>query len=160
MNVPITRFEDVEELIKEITLKKILWATKKQWKDLTEEWSNEPFAAIDPTAMADQFREYQLNVTKVVKGLQGNIVAAEIKASVSDYAALLQVVTYLKNPALKKRFIEQITQLLGCNIFADEQFKFGKLLELRAFQYEQIYSILQLKRTNPSRHASESQQDD
>lgn len=142
MNIPITRFEDVEDLVKDVTLKSLLWETKQKWIDVTAEWSNMSFAVIDPVAMGDQLREYQLSVTKVCKGLPGNAVAADLKSSVSDYAALLPVVQDLKNPALKKRSIEQIAQLLGCNIFGDEHFKFGKLFELRAFNYvEQIAAI-------------------
>jgi len=142
MNIPVTRFEDVEELTKEVTLKNLLWDTKLKWQQLTEEWSNKPFAEIDPLAMTEELRDYQMNVAKAVKGLAGNIVAAELKSSVTDYASLLPVVSDLKNPALKKRFVERITQLLGCNIFEDQQLKFGRLFELRAFHFaEQISAI-------------------
>ncbi|EAX96982.1 Dynein heavy chain family protein [Trichomonas vaginalis G3] len=148
MNIPVTRFEDVEELTKEITLKKLLWDTKQKWKQLTEEWSNKPFSTINPQSMAEVIQEYQLNVTKVVKGLPGNVVAAELKVSITDYATLLPIVTDLKNPALKKRFLEQITQLLGANIFGDEQFKFGKLFELRAFNYAEQIAAISSQATN------------
>ena len=142
MNLQVTRFEDVEELNKEITLKNLLWETKVRWINLTEKWSNMPFAVIDPNEMTEELREYQLNAAKCAKGLQGNVVAVDLKASVSDYAALLPVVSNLKNPALKQKFVEQIASLLGCNIFADEGFKFGKLFELRAFHFvDQIAAI-------------------
>jgi dynein heavy chain len=71
------------------------------------------FAVIDPAAMTEELREYQIAANKCAKGLQGNVVAIELRASVGDYATLLPVVTDLKNPALKQRFIEQIAGLLG-----------------------------------------------
>ncbi|OHT09907.1 Dynein heavy chain family protein [Tritrichomonas foetus] len=148
MNLQVTRFEDVEELNKEITLKNLLWETKVKWINLTEKWSNMPFAAIDPNEMTEELREYQLSAAKCAKGLQGNVVAVDLKASVSDYAALLPVVSDLKNPALKQKFIEQIASLLGCNIFADEQFKFGRLFELRAFHFVDQISAISAQATN------------
>jgi dynein heavy chain len=148
MNLPITRFEDVEELNKEVTLKNLLWDTKVRWAALTSRWSDMPFAAVDPAAMTEELREYQIAANKCAKGLPGNVVAVELKASVGDYTALLPVVTDLKNPALKQRFIEQITSLLGCNIFGDEQFRFGRLFELRAFHYVDQIAAISAQATN------------
>jgi hypothetical protein len=63
---------------------------------------------LDANDMQEKLREYQKNISIVTKGLQGNIVALDLTASIADYVILLQIVSDLKNPDLQQKFHEQI----------------------------------------------------
>jgi hypothetical protein len=148
MGLNVTRFEDVEELIKDTSLKNILWETKFQYEQVMQQWEEFLLETLDANDMQEEFREYQKNISKVSKCLQGNIVALDLKASIADYAILLLIVSDLKNPALKQKFQEQISQLLNFNIFGEEAVKFGKLFELRAFHFADQFAAISAQATN------------
>lgn len=149
MGLAVTRFEDVDELTKDVLLKNLLWETKVKWTSVTEIWCNRTFASVDPNAMGDEIREYQIAAARVSKGLSSNLVALDFRSSVQEYASLMPVVQDLKNPALKKRNQDDIIALWGgFNIFSEEPIKFGKLFELRAFDYVEKITAISSQATN------------
>jgi hypothetical protein len=120
----------------------LLWETKAKWIALVGKWSDMRFSVIDPAAMTKEFCEHQTKANKSRKGLAGSLVADELKASVGNSDALLPLITDLNSFTIKQHFIQQITGLLGGNIFVDEQFRFSYLFQLRAFPcVDQIAAI-------------------
>ncbi|OHT00707.1 Dynein heavy chain family protein [Tritrichomonas foetus] len=148
MNLAKTKFDDVHELVADVALKQLLWETKTEWTNVTQQWFEQPFQAIDPPEMIGQLSDFQERSTRAQLGFPNNEVADELCASIQDFSNLLPIVTNLKNPALNQTHMDQITSLLGGEIFGNEEFKLGRLVDLHAFNYVEQISAISAQATN------------
>ena len=143
-----TDFDDVQQLVNNVELKKLLWDTKEEWAKKTEEWCETPFESINPEVMVQEINSFVEKANRVAAGLQGNAVAQDLKEKVDDFEHMVPIISDLKNPALKQTHTEQIEELLGDHFFTDPLFKFGKLVELKAYKHVDKITQISEQATN------------
>ncbi|EAY17883.1 Dynein heavy chain family protein [Trichomonas vaginalis G3] len=148
MMIPLTDFDDVMHLFVNVNLKKLLWDTKKEWSQKTEEWCNTSFQSVDPDKMVLEIQDFVTKASTVSQGLPENNVAQDLKKKVDYFAAMVPIISDLKNPALKQSHTEQIEKLLGDTFFNDPQFVFGKLVDLKAYLYVDKIRTISEQATN------------
>lgn len=148
MNLTVTKFDDVDSLVNDVYYKQLLWETKTEWMTMTKNWFQQTFKSIDPSALSGQLNDFQDRSLRAQMGLPNNEVADELRASISDFSNLLPIVSDLKNPALTQVHIDQITNLLGGDIFGDDEFRFGRLVDLQAYNFVDQISAISAQATN------------
>lgn len=148
MGLQVIKFDDVDDLVTNVHLKQLLWETKTEWITITDKWYQQSFKTIDPSAMIDQLNAFQERSLKAYSGLPNNEVADELRASISDFANLIPIVSDLKNPALNQSHMDQITSILGGDIFDNDSFKFGRLVELHAYNFVDQVAAISAQATN------------
>lgn len=142
MNLQKTKFDDINELVKDVKLKQLLWETKTVWENETKIWFSVNFNSIDSNLLIDKVGEYKHNAQVAAKELPKNPAADDLCATITDFSNLLPVVEDLKNPALQQTHMDQIEILLGAKIFGTDDFTFKELFDLQAFNYvDQIHLI-------------------
>lgn len=148
MLIPQTDFDDVMHLFTNVSLKKMLWDTKLLWAQKSEEWCNLSFQAVDSDKMVLEIQDFVTKSDTVAAGLEDNAVAQDLKKKVDYFAAMVPIISDLKNPALKQSHTEQIEKLLGDTFFNDPEFVFGKLVELKAYLYVDKIRTISEQATN------------
>ena len=66
----------------------------------------------------------------LVQGLPVNHIVPQLKTKVVQFKSGMPVVSSLKNPALKSRHWEAITDIIGTSIVNQKSFTLGKLIEM------------------------------
>ena len=148
MAVNKTEFDDVQHLVENVELTRLLWETKTQWLKMTDDWCNTPFASIDSEKMVEEIHRFVDKANKVAGGLPDNKVAQDLKERVDHFSTMVPIISDLKNPALKQTHTEQIEQLLGDSLFGDSGFLFGKLVNLKAYNFVAKISQISEQATN------------
>ena len=74
------KFEDVEECVEEVELKRNLWVGGKEWGDLVENWADMQFEQIDVAEMDELIQRYSKLTFKLERGLPKNNVVPRLKA--------------------------------------------------------------------------------
>lgn len=142
MSLTKTKFDDVNDLVKIVQMQQLMWETKTLWESETKTWFNLHFNSIDPATMTDRINQFKANAMLAAKELPENAAADDLCATITDFANLLPIIEYLKNPALQQTHKDQIELLLGAKIFDTDDFTFKKLFDLHAFNFgDQINTI-------------------
>jgi len=148
IGLPITPFDDVDQLVDNVYLKNLLWTTKQNWLEITTKWYTMPFISLESDHIVGTINDFLDKATTVYKGLNNNEVADSLYHQVHDFAALIPVISDLKNPALRQVHIDQIEKILGDKLFGDPEFPFGKLVDLKAYNYVDRIAAISDQATN------------
>ena len=142
LKVPVTRYDEVEELEGNLRLKKNMWQSLSDWGEQIEKWSNAPFDSLNTEHMQQQVQRYAKVVNQCEKGLPANTVLPILREKVDTFKVLVPVVVALRNEALRQHHWEQIELAIHSDIDRGDAFTLGYLLELRVQEYkEQIEAI-------------------
>jgi hypothetical protein len=83
--VPPARFEELEDTLCELKLKKTMWQAVKDWRAYVIDWKSTPMANVNTETINAKVQYYSKLVYQLARGLPGNPVVAMLKASVSDF---------------------------------------------------------------------------
>ena len=140
--VEITKYDALEEAHAELKLKQLLWTAIDDWDNLLEEWTTIPFDTLDPEAMNNTALKYAKSVMQLEKGLPPNQVVPMLKEKVETMRERLPVITDLRNPTLKQRHWDVISEILEYEFSDEEPLTLGKLSEINAFKSgEQLQEV-------------------
>jgi len=142
LKVPVTRYEEVENLEGNLRLKKNMWQGLHDWGEQVDGWSTAPFESLNTEVMQQQVNKYAKICSQVEKGLPANTVLPLLKDKVDTFKSLVPVVVALRNDALKEHHWAQIEEAIHTEMDRGENFTLGYLLELHVDEYrEQIETI-------------------
>ena len=142
LKLPIEEFEVLDEVGSDLSLKLRLWRDKAEWTKLRTSMLSTDISTIDVGMMEKELTKYNRTVFLAGKGLPNNDVVPFLKESVDELNPVLPVVVDLRNPALKDRHWEELTELLGIDIQKEENFTLNDLIEKKvSLKQEEISTI-------------------
>ncbi|RYH31858.1 hypothetical protein EON65_01740 [archaeon] len=142
LRLPVDDFEIIEEISADLYLKIRLWNDRVEWDKLQTRILESPITALDITLLERELVKYNKTVTMASKGLPLNKVVPKLKASVDDINPVLPIVTDLRNPCLKDRHWEKITNLIGFNIHESEEFTLSDLINKGVTKFQEEISVI------------------
>ena len=128
LRLPVDDFEILEEINSDLYLKIRLWNDRVEWSKLRQKILDSPINALDVAMLERELARYNKTVAMSTKGLPLNKVVPKLKNSVDEINPVLPIVTDLRNPCLKDRHWEKITNLVGFNILESENFTLSDLI--------------------------------
>ena len=136
LNVDIHNFEVVSEITEQLNLRKTLWNSLKEWKELTEKWIGQQFSAIDAKEINTTAEHYSQITLKLDNELPENPVSKQLKLKVDTFVKAVPIIKALRNEQLKKSHWKDIKVLLNAEFeITDPEFTLGSLFELEAAKY-------------------------
>jgi dynein heavy chain len=137
LKLPVDEFELVEEIQSDLNLKIRLWNDRVEWTKLRTRILESPINNLDVTMLEKELSKYNKTIALTSKGLPLNKVVPKLKASVDEINPVLPIVTDLRNPTLKDRHWEKITNLIGFNIQESENFSLSDLITKGVTKYQE-----------------------
>jgi dynein heavy chain len=132
--LPVTQYEKIGRLLKDFESYKNLWLTAADWMRWQESWMNDALVNIDPELMATNVQNAYKTMHKAVKyfkDIPGCLnVAQEIKQQIEDFRPHIPLIQGLRNPGMRNRHWEQLSNSLGMQIFPKANLTFAKCLEM------------------------------
>ena len=130
---PQTEYENLDEVMADLTLKTNLWEGVQEWSKLRTEWIDTPLEDIDTDFLDKVMAKFKKLTFKATKNLPGNPVVPKLKDSVQEFEPILPVVVNLRDPTLQDRHWEQIHEAIGITIKdengLDKDFTVGSIIE-------------------------------
>lgn len=127
------KFNDVNDLVKDVKYKQLLWETLSEWRVSTATWYEMDFTTVDVDKIAAEIEGYHASAMEALKNLPGNAVCEEFMGMIEDFKNLLPVIKDLNNKALKDEHKERIDTLIGGKVFEKGLYKIKYLYDLQAF---------------------------
>eukprot|EP01052_Picozoa_sp_SAG31_P002976 SAG31_NODE_109_length_24587_cov_111.480848_7_plen_3254_part_00 len=136
-------------MVDDITLKKKLWDSLREFGQLTESWVATKFEELDFESMQDEVTLYNKVTMQAERTLPANNVVPQLKTIVQTFKNTVPVIGDLRNDALKDRHWEKIERIIGNSIPRDkpEEFKFGTLLDFKVMHYKEQISVISTEAT-------------
>ncbi|XP_078000357.1 dynein axonemal heavy chain 1-like isoform X2 [Glandiceps talaboti] len=132
--LPLTNYDKLARLIKDFEPFKNLWITTSDWLKWHESWMNDPLTSIDSEQCERTVMESFKTMHKCVKyfkdipGVQN--VALEIKQWVEDFKPYIPLIQGLRNPGMRERHWQALSQELGFTVRPKQSLTFSKCLEM------------------------------
>eukprot|EP01039_Chlorochromonas_danica_P005727 gene5727-6311_t len=143
LKLPVDDFELVEEINADLALKIRLWNDKMEWAKLRQRIMESPIKELDVSMLEKELVKYNKTVAMASKGLPLNKVVPKLKASVDEVNPVLPIVVDLRNPCLKDRHWEKITNLIGFNINDPEvSFTLADLINKGVTRFQEEISVI------------------
>ena len=108
-------FNNVEKLKNEVGLRILLWRTRYEWAQVSEEWAALPFSLINPKELGQKADQFTKKVYRVEKNLPESPIIEELKKSVHNFREAMPVVTALRSQYLKEVHWDEIKRVLKSN---------------------------------------------
>ena len=145
----VERFDELKEVVDDITLKKKLWDALREFGALTEQWTTTKFDDLDFENMQDEVTGYNKISMSAERTLPANNVVPELKVMVKTFKNTVPIIGDLRNDALKERHWEKIERIIGNPIPRDkpEEFTFGTLVELKVMHFKEQISVISTEAT-------------
>ncbi|CAM9874991.1 unnamed protein product, partial [Sphacelaria rigidula] len=119
-----------------------LWSTAKEWTVSYEAWTTGSFLAIEAETLEADVERLGTAITKASrvfdnsgKVAQSNICNG-IKDKIAAFKPKVPAVVALRNPGMKPRHWEQLSEKLGYSLMPDENYTLEQLLELDLEPYQ------------------------
>ena len=142
LKLPVEEFEVLDEVGADLALKLRLWKDKADWTKLRASMLATGISTIDVGTMEKELTKYNRTVFLASKGLPNNDVVPFLKESIDELNPVLPVVVDLRNPALKDRHWDMLTELLGIDMQKEENFTLFDLIDKKvSLKQEEISTI-------------------
>lgn len=131
-----TDYERVEEIAREFQPYDTVWSTIGSWIKLEDEWRNGAFKHLNHGECERAVTESFKNVNRSVKHFQKaelpkiKAAAETTKKSIESFKPLLPMIEHLCNPGMCERHWQQLSDELGCEVRADDDFSLQKAIDL------------------------------
>jgi dynein heavy chain len=150
LRVPVTRYDEVEAVASNLSLKRSLWSSLDDWARQTEDWVQAPFESLNVEAMNGYVQRVDKVCKQCEKGLPENTVLPILKDKVDTFKAMVPVIDALRNPALRERHWNQIEDTIHSKVERGEGFTLGYLLELSVKEYRGEIEQIAVRATQES----------
>lgn len=130
---PPAEYEEMEETILEIGMKRRLWQSIVDIQTSSGEWFESFFKDVDANAMEQAVAQYGKVAYQVQKALPKNQAIAVLRDEVERWNKVLPVLGYLTNEALLQchwEELQKVTQIDLYDTFSNEKFTVEMLVEL------------------------------
>ncbi|TGZ66131.1 hypothetical protein CRM22_005485 [Opisthorchis felineus] len=133
--LPNTNYEKIPRLLKDFEPFKNLWLSAAEWLKTQEAVMNDPLSSIDAEQVEKQVQECYKTMhrsTRIFHELPGvQEVANQIKQAIEEFKPFIPLIQGLRNPGMRKRHWEELSELLGVSIVPKSTLTFAKCLEMR-----------------------------
>jgi len=132
----LTDYSQVKVLIEDFEPFANLWRTAKKWKDGKDTWMDGPFDAIDPDALERDVNTMWKDMFKMSKVLVNRDLPEcanccnEIKEQVDAFRPYVPLAGALRNPGMRDRHWDKLTEDLGMDVHPDHTFTLAKAIEM------------------------------
>ena len=107
-----------------------MWKSLKEWKQLTEEWTETKFNDINVQEIKQKGDHYNKIVTRCSKNMPSNPVLEELKSFIYEFKETMPVVVALRNKNLQELHWKEMVKIIGGNFTypIDKNFKLKDLI--------------------------------
>eukprot|EP00741_Cyanophora_paradoxa_P012299 tig00000169_g11885.t1 len=127
---PVTQYEQLAKIGKDFTPFADLWNTAADWQDWYRAWYDGPFTELDADAVDKNLTEAtrtMFKATKHFKDVPGCLaIATKLRTEMEAFRVFVPVVQGLRNPGMRDRHWEELTENLGFALRPDETFTLRK----------------------------------
>ncbi|KAF5403840.1 Dynein heavy chain axonemal [Paragonimus heterotremus] len=133
--LPSTNYDKIPRLLKDFEPFKNLWLSAADWLKTQEAVMNDPLTSIDAEQVEKLVQDCYKTMHKSVRifhelpGVQE--VANQIKMAIEEFKPFIPLIQGLRNPGMRKRHWEELSEELGVNIVPKSTLTFAKCLEMR-----------------------------
>ena len=142
LNLPVTRFESLDNLKDDLSLRLAMWKSLKEWKELISKWREGKFNEINTDEIKTKCDQHSKVVKQCKATLGRNDVLDELRIRIDDFKNTIPVVFALRNKNLKPHHLEEILKIIGKEFVIDDEFTLNKLMEMEVHKkVEEIQEI-------------------
>ncbi|RUS78759.1 hypothetical protein EGW08_013475 [Elysia chlorotica] len=132
---PVTNYDKLAKLVKDFEPYRNLWVTVSDWQRWQESWMHDPLTAINAEEVEKNVNDSFKIMHKSVKIFNEipNVqeVATEIKRMIEDFRPYIPLIQGLRNPGMRNRHWEQLSEDLGFPVRPKKDLTFQKCLEMK-----------------------------
>ncbi|XP_065071378.1 dynein axonemal heavy chain 6-like isoform X2 [Rhopilema esculentum] len=139
---------DLSEVERDLTLRKLLWESMEEWEVLVNQWKSTHFDALAVDDVQKDVTRFVQTVFLLEKGLPPNPVVPKLKKKVMKFKQGMPVISSLRNTALRERHWNEIQEIIGTKVVRDKLFTLGDLLQLKIFQYKEKIAEISSQASN------------
>ncbi|XP_025097584.1 dynein heavy chain 1, axonemal-like [Pomacea canaliculata] len=143
-DLPITNYDKVGKLAKDFEPYRNLWITVSDWLRWQESWLNDPLNMLNAEDIEKNVNESFKTMHKSVK-IFSDIpavleVAMNIKSLIEDFKPKIPLLSGLRNPGMRARHWEKLSEQLGMNLKPKADLTFSKCLEMKLLDHVEVIS--------------------
>jgi dynein heavy chain len=130
----VTDYEDIGRIQKMFEPYFFLWTTAQEWPEMINSWKMGKFVSINAEEVEQKVEKYFNAITKAHKfftkqDLEHQInIAQDIKNNLADFRPEVPAIATLRNPGMRERHWELISEALGVNLNPIDQFTTQEIL--------------------------------
>jgi dynein heavy chain len=134
---PRTEYPQIEVITKRFEPYNTLWKFCGEFARALPEWMDGPFSAIDAETLASDCDKWWRGSAKLMKSLDGapQEVVASMRAQLEDFQQYIPLITALRNPGMRDRHWERISNACGFPVKADNTFSLRRGLQVGLPKY-------------------------
>ncbi len=136
---PETPYEELNRLLKDFQPYSDLWTTAHDWFSWQKQWENVSFNTLDPDQMEKDITTSWKKIFKVVAAFKEKpdvlAIAMQIQQQIADFRPHLPLITALRNPGMRPRHWQLLSQHLGFKLQPDATFTLKDLFTLNLQSY-------------------------
>ena len=129
LELPINRFEEVEQVREDLDARLELWRSLRDWKKMQQDWINAPFNKIDAKFVRQKAEQFSKTVSRCENSLPESSAAKELKNFVYSFKETMPVVEALRSP-LEESHWKKIKEIIGKDFEINNEFTLGDLMKL------------------------------
>ncbi|KAJ1569497.1 Dynein heavy chain 1, axonemal [Cladochytrium tenue] len=142
----VTHYEEVAQIQKDFEPFKSLWSTAYDWVKWREQWLHGSFLGLNAEDVEKNLTNAWRTIFKSIKmfkNLPGCLsVANQLKEEMDDFKPYLPLIQALRNPGMRDRHWEKLSEELSMKIHPDESFTLTNLLNMKLLdQVEAITKV-------------------
>lgn len=139
------QYDKLTKLVKDFEPFRNLWLSVSDWLKMHDSVMNDPLISVDAESVEKTVTDSYKTMHKSVKIFSElpsvQEVAAQIKVSIEEFRPFIPLIQGLRNPGMRSRHWEQLSNELGMTIVPKANLNFSKCLEMRLQDHIQV-SIL------------------
>ena len=111
----------------------VLWNNTAEFMRALPEWMDGPFTELDTNLVSSEIDKWARSTSKVMKQISGEApaqVAQRMKEKVAQFEAHLPLIVALRNPGLRDRHWDRMSEEVGFKVKADEGFSVSRALQM------------------------------
>ena len=122
---PVTDYEALPVIVKNFEPYRDLWLSAADWQKWQKDWLDGPLLNLDPDEVEKGFTTLTRTMAKSLKVFKGQPVgniATQIKQEIEDFRPFVPVVVALRNPGMRDRHWDALTEELKFELRVDDRF--------------------------------------
>ena len=133
--MPVTEYDKLNRAVRDFEPYKLMWLTMDDWQKAYKVWMNDSFMAIDPEALEASISNSYKAILKAGKAFKESEslvkVANEVKGWIEAFQPFVPLIQALRNPGMRERHWEALSEKIGFSVMPDESFTFQKCLDMK-----------------------------
>ena len=148
-NLPVTNYQRIGKAEKQFARYKALWTQASEFLRNHDSWYTDPLLNIDPENLEKIVAESHRTFHKAIKQFNDvdsvKQVAENMKKKVESFQPYVPLIQGLRNPGMRVRHWEKLSEELGFKITASKELTFQKCLDKKLDEYtETIASVAEV----------------